>query len=107
MPLAVVYATVTVDVLAADSVTVNAAALVPALPSATATSPIDSVGSAAVSSFVIVPVAVARAIVAPEGLDSVTVNVSLGSTVVSPFTTTAIVFVVCPAVKVSVPDWAT
>ena len=107
MPLAVAYATVTVDVLAADSVTVKVAAPVPALPSATATSPIDSVGSGAASSFVIVPRPTPSASVAPEGLDSATVNVSLGSTVVSPFTTTAIVFVVCPAVKVSVPDWAT
>ncbi len=83
------------------------ASRVPLWPSTTVTSLIDRLGRIAESSFVIVPVAVARAIVAPDAPDRLTRNVSFGSTVVSPFTTTAIVFDVWPAVNVSVPDCAT
>lgn len=41
-------------------------------------------GVVAVSSLVIVPTAEPSAMVAPDAFDSVTVNVSVGSTVVSP-----------------------
>ena len=55
------------------------------------------------SSLVSVAVAVARVRVAPLGLVSVTVKVSLGSTTVSPRTLTATVWEVVPAAKVRVP----
>ena len=81
----------------------NRALVVPLLPSATDTSLIDSV---AASSFVIVPWPWASAIVAPDGLERFTTNVSFASTVVSPLTDTSIVWLVVPAAKVSVPDAA-
>ena len=59
------------------------------------------------SSLVIVAWPWLSAIVAPEGLDRLTTNVSLGSTTVSPLTVTSIVCCVVPAAKVSVPDFAT
>jgi hypothetical protein len=55
------------------------------------------------SSFRIVPVAVAVLIWAFEALDSVTVNPSSDSTVVSPSTLTVIVLLVSPGLNVSVP----
>ena len=58
------------------------------------------------SSVVIVPVAVARAMVAPDGLDNVTVSVSVGSTVASPVTATVTVCEITPGAKVSVPEAA-
>ena len=58
------------------------------------------------SSLVIVPVAVALVRVAPEGLDRVTVRVSLDSTAVSPRTPTVMFCVVTPGAKVRVPDVA-
>ena len=62
------------------------------------------------SSLVIVPVAVAvvapLAKVAPVGLDSVTVRVSLGSTAVSPRAATVRFWVVTPGAKVRVPEVA-
>ena len=54
----------------------------------------------------IVPCPWASAIVAPDGLERFTTNVSFASTVVSPLTDTSIVWVVVPAAKVSVPDAA-
>ena len=42
--------------------------------------------------------------VAPDGLDNVTVNVSLGSTVVSPVTATLTVCEITPGAKVIVPE---
>ena len=59
-------------------------------------------GVTIVSSFVIVPVAWARPSVAPDGLLSVTMNVSPDSSVVSPQTATSIVLDVCPGAIVSV-----
>ena len=53
--------------------------------------------------LVMVPVAVAVVRVAPEGLDSVTVNVSLASTAVSARTGTLICWEVTPGAKVRVP----
>ena len=47
VPFAVAYATVTFCAAAADSVTVNDAGVVPALPSVTLASAIESVGSGA------------------------------------------------------------
>lgn len=44
------------------------------------------------------------AIVAAEGLDSSTVNVSVGSTRRSPATLMTMTFLVCPGAKDSVPD---
>jgi hypothetical protein len=59
------------------------------------------------SSLVIVTVAVDGVpSVAPLGADSATVNVSLGSTTVSPIIGTLIVLLVCPAVNVRVPEVA-
>ena len=57
----------------------------------------------AVSSFVIVAVADPCAILAFAGFESVTVNVSFPSTLVSPATVTGIVFSVSPGRNVSVP----
>ena len=54
-----------------------------------------------------VPVAVVRDSLAPDGFDSVTVNVSSDSTAVSPITPTLTVWEVCPAAKVTVPEPAT
>ena len=61
VPLAVVYCTVTVCVLAADRLTVKTAFTGAALPSVTVTSPIETVGGGAASSFVMVPSALAVA----------------------------------------------
>ena len=59
----------------------------------------------AVSSLRMLPVAVAVLIVAPpDAFDSVMVNPSSGSTVVSPDTLMVIVFDVSPALKVTVPE---
>ena len=58
----------------------------------------------AMSSVMIVAVAVARARVAPDGVDNVTVNVSVGSTVASPVTATVTVCEITPGAKVSVPE---
>ena len=56
------------------------------------------------SSVRMVPIAAARASVAPDGLDSVTVNVSIGSTAVSPMTATLTVCETTPGAKVIVPE---
>ncbi len=60
-------------------------------------------GVVVTSSLVMVPVAVPREMVAPVGLDSATVKVSVGSTAVSPVTLTVMVWEVTPAAKVRVP----
>ena len=60
----------------------------------------------AMSSVKIVPVAVAPAMVTPDGADNVTVKVSLGSTAVSPMMPTCTVWEVTPGAKVMVPDSA-
>ena len=94
----------TVVVDAFDSVTVNARLRVPLLPSATVASLIEALGSTgAASSLVIVPVAVARPMVAPDGFDSVRVKVSVGSTAVSPWTAMVMTWDTCPAANVTVP----
>ena len=82
----------------------NAAFLLPELPSATDALAIETVG--AVSSLVIVPVADAVPRVAPDGLVSETVNVSFGSTTASPATATLTVCEVTPGANVRVPDVA-
>ncbi len=57
-----------------------------------------------ISSFWIVPVAVAVVRVVPVvGLERVTVKSLLGSKVLSPLTLTVITLLVCPAVKLTVP----
>ncbi len=104
VPLAVAYCTVTDDALAALRLTLKTKFVVPALPSASVTSPMFSVGSE--SSLVTVPVAVPVAMVALVGAERTTVKVSLPSAVVSPVTGTVIVREVVPAVKVSVPEAA-
>ena len=89
-----------------DRVAVNARLRVPLLPSVTVASATDTVGgvmTTAASSLVMVPIAVPSAMVSPDGADNVTVNVSFGSTVVSPMTPTCTVWVVTPAPKVMVP----
>ena len=87
--------------LAAESETVNVAVVVPALPSATDTSPIDRVGAG--SSSVMVAWPEPSAIVALAGLDRATVKVSLFSSIASPFTVTSIVALVAPAAIVLLP----
>src|SRR5436189_277142 len=102
VPLAVVYATVTVCVLVGVSVTVNVAVVVPLLPSVTLTLLMLSAGSTA-SSLTIVPTPWAPLMVAFVGLLKLTTKVSSGSTVVPPFTLTAIGCVLTPGANVSVP----
>ena len=85
--------------------TVNIALVVPLLPSVTLTAAgdKDTTGElAALSSSVIVALAVPRAMVAPDGFDRVTVKRSLDSTVVSPMTETVASFLVSPGLKVKV-----
>ncbi len=55
------------------------------------------------SSLRTVPLAVVVPSVAPEALDRTTLNVSSGSTVVSPATLTVIVLLVSPAAKLTIP----
>ena len=90
---------------ACDRPTVNVTAAVPELPSTTdtLTGLIDTTGR---SSLVIVTVDTAAPNVAPEAADSVTVNVSSASTVVSPSSVTLTCWEVCPAVNVTVPEAA-
>ncbi len=98
------YATVTVAAPGAiDNVTVNVSEVVPLLPSATAASPIDNVGNDAMSSLVIVPVALPSEIVAPEGEARTTRKVSACSTSVSPTTDTLMVCAVVVPLNVKVP----
>ena len=88
-------------------VTVNViVVVVPDAPSVASASAMESFGGP--SSSVIVPVAVARARVAPlVGLWSVTVNVSSSSCTLSSVSATVMVLEVSPALKVSVPAvWA-
>ena len=82
---------------------------VPGSPSITETSEMLRVGKVGgvVSSFVIVPAPTPSASVAFVGPERTTVKPSLASTTESPMAATWIVFVVSPAAKVSVPDWAT
>ncbi len=77
------------------------ALVVPASPSVTVASPIDTVGS--VSSSVIVPTPCASAIVAFEGRLRLTKKLSVASSSRSPLTMTVTVCVVTPAAKFSVP----
>ena len=92
---------------ALDSVTVKAARAVPVADgSAAVTLPTETLGGVTTTGalvLVMVPVAVAVVRVAPEGLDSVTVNVSLASTAVSARTGTLICWEVTPGAKVRVP----
>ena len=97
------YFTVTGLAAAFDKLTVNTAFAVPELLSSTLTLAMETAGGeTAVSSSVIVALAVPRAIVAPEGFDKVTVKRSLDSTVVSPITETEASFLVSPGLKVRV-----
>src|SRR5436190_776331 len=94
--------------LAFDRLTVKAKAVVPGgvllvVPSGWATSLMESAGW--VSSFWIVPVPTALAIVALVAPDRVTVKVSSGSNLVSPLTVTVMVLLVSPGAKVSVLLW--
>ena len=73
----------------------------PASPSVTVASPIDTVG--AVSSSVIVPTPCASPSVAFEGALRLRKKLSFGSSSRSPFTSTVTVCVVSPAAKLSVP----
>ena len=64
------------------------------------------VGAATTSSLRIVPIAVARAMVRPDGADRFTLNFSFGSIAVSPRMPTCTVWVVTPGAKVMVPEEA-
>ena len=106
VPLDVAYRTVTVVAETFDSVAVNTRFDVPLPPSVTLLSATDTVGgvtTTATSSLVMVPIAVPLAMVTPDGADNVTVNVSLGSTAVSPRMPTCTVWMVTPGAKVMVP----
>ena len=61
-------------------------------------------GAVELSSLLMVPVLVAVPRLAPDGLDSATVRVSLGSTVVSPVTATLICWETTPGANVRVPE---
>ena len=86
--------------LAALSETVNVIDVVPELPSVTVWSEIETEGGP--SSSTIVPVPLPSVIVAPVAPESWSVNVSSFSSSVSPSTATSTVFVVWPAVNVTV-----
>ena len=64
------------------------------------------VGVGATSSLVIVPTAEPSAIVAPDGFDKLTVNVSSPSTTASPATITCTICEVTPGANVTTPDAA-
>jgi hypothetical protein len=100
VPSPVAYCTVTVCPLATDSVTVKFALVVPLFPSVTVALPTESDGGP--SSSLIVPTPVASAIVALDGFERLSVNVSSNSSIRSPLTVTLTCFVVCPGVKVIV-----
>ncbi len=100
MPLLVAKLTVTCWPETADNETANVALEVPALPSATVTSSIDSDGAGSLSA--IVTTAVPSPIVAPPGADSVTLKVSASSSSVSSSVAMAIVCVVTPGANVIV-----
>ncbi len=95
----------TVLVVVAESVTLNAALVVPLLPSVTVTLATASEGSTEPpeSSSVIVPSPTASTIGAPVASDRFTLKVSLGSDRVSPITWTVTCFAVSPGAKMSVP----
>ena len=101
VPFEVAKSTSTVRPLGASRLTVKTAATVPVLPSLTVTSLSEMAGRA--SSSVIVPVAEPSAIDAPNGLESVTANVSSLSSSRSPLTGTVMVLLVSPAAKSSTP----
>ena len=89
-----------------DSDTVNARSVEPELPSATVALAIDTVGgvtTTAVSSLVMVPMAVAVPRLALVGALNATVKVSLASTAVSPRTATLTFAEVTPGANVRVP----
>ena len=79
------------------------ALVVPVLPSVTVALPIESTGP---SSLRMVPVPWLSLSVALVGEVRLTTKVSLGSTTVSPRTGTAMVRVIWPGAKVSVPETA-
>ena len=89
-----------------DSVTANRSVLGPKLPSTTDALPIDTRTAVPdeVSSFVTVPVPVARRSVTPCGLVRFTLNASFGSTVRSPLTGMVTIAEVTPAGMVRIPD---
>ncbi len=106
MPSAVAKLTVTGAAWAALSETVKTYAVVPLLPSLCETSLIVMFDAAA-SSLTIVPTPWASVIVAlPVAPERFTLNVSFGSTVVSPLTCTVTVCEVTPGAKVTVPEFA-
>jgi hypothetical protein len=82
-------------------VTVKVNSVVPLLPSALLTLSIAKVGAA--SSLSTVPSPWSSAIVAPDAFERLTKKISFASKIVSPFTSTVIVLLASPAVKVSVP----
>jgi hypothetical protein len=96
--------TVIVKPLAAESVTVKVADVVPLLPSVTVTSLIDSEDAASLS--LMVPWPWLSRMTALTAFERFTKNVSLGSSMVSPLTSTVIVFARSPGLKVNVPAFA-
>ncbi len=102
VPLAVAYWTLTVLPLACESETVNVAGVVPLLPSVTDASVIVIVGGASSSLMVTMPTL--SSMVALDGFESVTLNVSLASTARSPTIVTGTSWLVWNGLNVIVPD---
>ena len=102
MPFAVAYCTVTGLPLACESVTVKVAGVVPELPSVTEASLIVMVGGASSSLMVTMPVP--SSMVALLGVESVTENVSLGSSTRSPTMVTGTTRLVTNGAKVIIPE---
>src|SRR5262249_28645513 len=105
VPFPVLKVTVVIVPVDADWVTVNTKFVVPALPSATLTLPIDSVGIK-IGRLTCRPVPEPLATVALLGFDSLTVNGPVPACSVSAVTATVIAPVVEPARIVSVPEVA-
>ena len=101
---------VTAWVEGASRVTTNMKCTWSPLPSVTDRSAMEAAGTAtggvSSSSFRMVPMAVPSAMVAPDGLERVTVKVSSASSTVSARMSTWIILEVSPGAKVTVPDVA-
>ena len=97
--MAVSARTVTAVELGCDRLTVKAAEAVPLFPSMTEASSIEIAGTPSSSRIVAVPWA--RATVAPVGAERLRVNVSSGSVVLSPMTSTVTTSTSSPGRKVT------
>ncbi len=106
VPAAVVQLNVTALPLAAERVTVNVAAVVPAFPSVAETSLTERTGSGSLSVMVATPCASPILPEAPTRLERFTTNVSLASLSASPITGTETTFEAPLLVSETVPEEA-